>query len=419
MKKIILSGIILLLAMLTSCADRSFQGDGPDTPDIEILDEPVPVLLAIGDPSYTVLSRGNGAFNPLPGMHADTLLRDKSTFHIYAFSSDDNVDFSGKYADNKEVPDNCLVDGTHLGDNNMKGGMPAVFNRDDYAYLLWQNDTEINYNTTHQSRPYTFYAFYVDDLFTNNIITDKDISRTSDQISFPVQIDGRQDLMSSVATLSETQLGIINGMSVNERNNMLNYHFSAYTAHRGVHPYFQFKHHMARLKFQIYAGDSIKAGKVVLDTISVKANTIGKFVVVSKNTDEIGLSDWTNMKSLYLTESDGSDLRQDFYKAIWQEGDKSKDVYDRKATDIGSDLLLPPDDSYDLLVRFKQTEDNGIVRYFTTPQNIKNNGGFKPGYIYNVRIAVYGDIEIQISIEIEQWKDGGNTDVDPDNEFEF
>ena len=30
MKKIILSGIILLLAMLTSCADRSFQGDGPD-----------------------------------------------------------------------------------------------------------------------------------------------------------------------------------------------------------------------------------------------------------------------------------------------------------------------------------------------------------------------------------------------------
>ena len=54
MKKIILSGIILLLAMLTSCADRSFQGDGPDTPDIEILDEPVPVLLAIGDPSLAV-----------------------------------------------------------------------------------------------------------------------------------------------------------------------------------------------------------------------------------------------------------------------------------------------------------------------------------------------------------------------------
>lgn len=39
---------------------------------------------------------------------------------------------------------------------------------------------------------------------------------------------------------------------------------------------------------------------------------------------------------------------------------------------------------------------------------------FEAGYTYKVTIVVYGLEEVKITAELEEWKDGGSTVIDPD-----
>ena len=39
---------------------------------------------------------------------------------------------------------------------------------------------------------------------------------------------------------------------------------------------------------------------------------------------------------------------------------------------------------------------------------------FEAGYSYKVTIVVYGLEEVKLSVELEEWKDGGSTVLDPD-----
>lgn len=432
MKKVVYIGVFLALAICTSCRDRSYQGLDPITPEEEIEIEQVPILLAVGDPSYSILTRSLGTFDSLMVGQADTLVRNKATFYIYAFAKDDNVDFSVRANDTDHNPDKdiCLVDGTlNKATPEYDHGKTAVFNRDDYAFLNWA-DGAAYYNTVHQTLPYNFYAYYVDSLIINKQLPGG-VERSKDYIAFPVKIDGRMDLMSAIAAVTEDQQKDILDKITNEKDKkaMSQYRYSAYTAHRGLYPFFTFKHHMAKMTFKLYAGDSI-CKRVFLDTIQVKVNTVGKFTVAHKDESQIGITDWNTPKWLLLKEKDGSDLRQD-YQAIWDTKYNGKEIYDRPPTPVGDCLLIPPSDSIDIEIYFRQKEkvkegeEKTETRYFVTRQTINpkdkhgNNIPFEAGHAYNLRIAVFGELEIKISAAIEAWKPGGDIDINPDANFQY
>ena len=41
---------------------------------------------------------------------------------------------------------------------------------------------------------------------------------------------------------------------------------------------------------------------------------------------------------------------------------------------------------------------------------------FTAGYSYNVVIKIYGLEEVEITVTLDEWKDGGETIIDPDDE---
>lgn len=434
MKKAFYIGVFLALAICTGCRDRSYQGLDPLTPNEEIEIEKIPILLAVGDPSYSLLTRSLGAFDSLMSGKADTLVRNKATFYIYAFAKDNEVDFSKRASDASNNPDKdiCLVDGTLNNTPEYDHGKTAVFNQDDYTFLNWA-DGAAYYNTVHQTRPYNFYAYYVDSMIINQQMPGT-VERKKDYIAFPVKIDGRMDLMSAVAAVTEDQQkNILDKITTEKEKNAMNEcRYSAYTAHRGLYPFFTFKHHMAKMHFNLYAGDSITIDRVFLDTIQVYVNTVGKFTVVHKDESQIGITDWNTPEWLLLKEKDGSDLHRD-YQAIWhtENNDKDKEVYDRTPTPVGDCLLIPPSDSINIEIYFRQEErgkegeEKPEIRYFVTKQTITpkdakgNKLPFTAGYAYNLRIAVFGELEIKISAAIEGWKIGGDIDINPDADFQF
>lgn len=65
-------------------------------------------------------------------------------------------------------------------------------------------------------------------------------------------------------------------------------------------------------------------------------------------------------------------------------------------------------------------EDDFEEKEYTYEADLKNTvnpeKGFEPGYSYNVTITVYGLSEIQITTTLIPWKDGGNIEMNPEDE---
>ena len=101
------------------------------------------------------------------------------------------------------------------------------------------------------------------------------------------------------------------------------------------------------------------------------------------------------------------------------------------ATQVGEALLAIPADKYKITINLKQKvqvkgdkgnpqEDDFEEKEYTYEADLENTvnqeKGFEPGYSYNVTITVYGLSEIQITTTLIPWKDGGNIEMNPEDE---
>lgn len=108
-------------------------------------------------------------------------------------------------------------------------------------------------------------------------------------------------------------------------------------------------------------------------------------------------------------------------------------------TEIGEALLvMPGEEEYVMEITVEQTvygreDENGnavTTSRVVKPQTIKNleiranevAGSetikkFKAGNSYNVKVMVYGLTKIEVKTTLEPWINGGNIDLDPDNQF--
>ena len=174
--------ILVSLGLLQSCADRAYRGDA----DMQMaINEPMPVMIVVGDPQ-NLLSKGSGAID------SDTDSWGGAPIYVYSFRKDLYTAFSSLGSDQNGE---CLVDASVEDPGNLAGKPARVSELD--AYATWTGPVKTIYYPAN-IQPYDFYAYYIDDMQ----IPSESISRTQTSISFPVEIDGSQDLMSAKAALT-------------------------------------------------------------------------------------------------------------------------------------------------------------------------------------------------------------------------
>lgn len=263
---------------------------------------------------------------------------------------------------------------------------------------------------------------------------------SGDSLLIGFNIDGTQDIMAGKAVPTQEEIAKCGG----EANI-----YSAFAARREVQPNIKFEHLLSRLNFQVLDGkktettDEDKAVKVT--GITVKSKATGKLVIayqgeattfanvsdqliVDKDAD--AEKDAALLKELkVMKRADGAALTDKLVDLTpvtpkWNNGMAM-------ATQVGEALLAIPADKYEITINLEQkvqvkgdknspTPDDFQTKEYTYNADLKNTvnpeKGFEPGYSYNVTITVYGLSEIQITTTLTPWKDGGNIEMNPEDE---
>ena len=261
---------------------------------------------------------------------------------------------------------------------------------------------------------------------------------SSDSLLIGFKIDGTQDIMAGKA--------VPTGEDIRKCDGEANI-YSAFAARRDVQPNIKFEHLLSRLNFQVLDGkktetkDEDKAVKVT--GITVKSKATGKLVIAYKgeaafenvsdqlivDNDADSVKDAALLKELKVMQRDGSNLNANLVALQpvtpkWNNGMAM-------ATQVGEALLAIPAEKYEITINLKQKvqvkgnkgtpqEGDFEEKEYTYEADLKNtvnpDNGFEPGYSYNVTITVYGLSEIQITTTLIPWKDGGNIEMNPEDE---
>lgn len=262
---------------------------------------------------------------------------------------------------------------------------------------------------------------------------------SEDSLLIGFQIDGTQDIMAGKAVPTEEEMNKCGG----EENI-----YSAFAARREVQPNIKFEHLLSRLNFQVLAGAESTTDAntgVKVTGITVKSKATGKLVIAYKGaaafenvSDQLIVDKYENpeteaalYKDLVVKQrTDGAPLTDNLedlepVTPKWNNGMAL-------ATQVGEALLAIPADKYDITINLQQKvqvkgdksspvdPDDFQTKDYTYTAELKNTvnpeKGFEPGYSYNVTITVYGLSEIKITTTLIPWKDGGNIEMNPEDE---
>lgn len=398
-----LRNISALFAVLTmfSCTDRAYtgviEGEYDDAADAA----PVPVLVGVGDASRSNdVSRSKGTKGSGAMDSEDGHKFSETYMYVYAFNRTKEAPFTSVSSSDAA---SCLIDATTDGSRSL-AGRRAYLDADE-SFLIWPDASGESYYPA-GTDAYDFYAYFTDDYVPSHI------SRYDDRIVMPVEIDGARDIMSGRAVydassvdpaLTETEKALIGQRA-----------FSAYCARRGVNPVLHFRHHLARLRFEIYPATD-DAYTVYLNSIKVSSRHSGSFTAVARNAEDEGIDfSASSYSMLELCEADGSPLKQMTYHPK-QDADFNAAVYERPAVQVGGSLLVAPDSSYEAMIEI--FEDKGQGYSGASELHISSASGFLPGQQYVVRIAVYGMMKTEIRVQAEPWGTGGRIILDNEDKY--
>jgi len=257
--------------------------------------------------------------------------------------------------------------------------------------------------------------------------------------------------------------------------------FSTYSAHRNVHPFIQFHHKLCYLKFEIYPGGNLtdyieNKDSIYVEAIRVRSQNKGRFTIASKEAGKSGTLAWTGVTNsipgstdpvsndptqgsyynllltesgLGLTDANGvpytqniplreqtyiNELELGYFFELDENGNVKKDAngnnirktvstYDRKGMKLGdSGILCAPANSLPIYITLRQCfspESGKKEQTYHVKYDIKLSDGkrFEAGYFYTIRIAIFGLYDIQIEADVDGWSNGGNVNLEPDNDW--
>ena len=429
MKKLFLMGAVASLGLLASCSsddDLSTGGNGKDG-----LQQ---IKIGMGVQA-NVATRGTGTVGAV-GAENNTWA--KQTVNVYMLNKG-TLDLA-KFGEDP-IYENTVL--TTPADNASGIATELVENVPQYKY----------YPTTKTA--FDFWGYRLDDAndatgTADQKGTDSKVAVTSgkyvpytsgDSLLIGFKIDGTQDIMAGKAVPTEEEIAKCGG----EENI-----YSAFAARRDVQPNIKFEHLLSRLNFQVLDGkktettDPDKAVKVT--GITVKSKATGKLVIAYQGeaTTFANVSDQLIVDKDADTEKDAALLKE--LKVMQRDASSSSltdNLVDLKpvtpawnngmpmATQVGEALLAIPADKYEITINLEQNvqvkgdknspnPDDFQTKEYTYNADLKNTvnpeKGFEPGYSYNVTITVYGLSEIQITTTLTPWKDGGNIEMNPEDE---
>ena len=428
MKKLFLMGAVASLGLLASCSsddDLSTGGNGKD--DLQ------KIKIGMGVQA-NVATRGTGTVGAV-GEKENTWA--KQTVNVYMLNKG-TLDLA-KFGDDP-IYDNTVL--TTPADN--ASGIASELDENGVAQYKYYPTTKTAFD---------FWGYRLDDAnkatgIEDQAGTDSKVAVTSgefvpyisgDSLLIGFKIDGTQDIMAGKAVPKEEEIAKCGG-----EDNI----YSAFAARRDVQPNIKFEHLLSRLNFQVLAGaestTNTKTG-VNVTGITVKSKATGKLVIayqgeattfenvsdqliVDKDAD--AEKDAALLKELKVMQRNGGNLNADLVALEpvtpkWNNGMAL-------ATQVGEALLAIPADKYEITINLKQRvqvkgdknspneETDFQDKEYTYTADLKNTvnpeKGFEPGYSYNVTITVYGLSEIKITTTLIPWKDGGNIEMNPEDE---
>lgn len=432
-KLAVLSIAIVCGGVVCSCKESYISPDyivPSDTIPYEIVEDPVPVMLALNDPSYVSITRGMGAIAP-----DNAGSKEDARFYVYSFLANNyafpkengnDVDYTRTYqpadALGADEPMYCLIDNPETG---MGAQVQIQTDNNDDVLNFVDSDITYFYDQRFQEYKYKFFCYHLDDaeILSGGAVREKD------NIHMNIRIDGTQDVIYSVA---DTTNDISNINPVSEkwilkyvRNGELL--FSTLTGHRHILPVFRAKHAMVRFTFNLIGEETLEDDSVFIQDIYVKAKRDWKLTVAADDETRLGLS------KLYDDEPEVLEtvhLCDDIGEIDGSKPSFEKDKYyvkkDKPLSPFGMGMLLPSRSSYELFVECTSMKD-GVERKYTARYDLTHrvetedengkkvlvNRPFEAGSQYNVTMHVYGFRKINMSI------DGLGWEMSPDNEIEI
>ena len=437
-KRCLLIGFCSML--LFNCSRDTYVGELP-TDDDAPLEQPVPIVLSLGMSDFEILTRGSGEVNN--GNDAD--FWNKVRFYVYAFNKDPQTDLSKPWSETNE--DFCLLDGYRIAGANVQTsnhGKEVGVKKEDSNLMLFypdENSQDIYYNMQHTDWPYNFFAYYLDDW-------SGECHREKDHIYYDVELDGRRDFMSSMASV-DSQKDKYEGNPY--RDKILGRAFSAYSANHGLNPVFQFEHHLVLLRFVVckpgsssnQSGSDIPSLDPTLKVKKVELNSKykGRFTVAvndpetndptkprrgftfenqdskyfelkKKNGDFIGNNGWCFVADCPAYEDVTDNDKKHYHYVLGKDENNDRDS--------GASLLVAPGDSY--WAKISLSTEKGLEGPLYTEvdvelKNTNDNGVFSPGKAYTVYLTINSLSDIKPTIESGVWTNGGDINVSPDDEY--
>ena len=430
MKKLFLMGAVASLGLLASCSsddDLSTGGNGKDG-----LQQ---IKIGMGVQA-NVATRGTGTVG---AVGAENNKWAKQTVNVYMLNKG-TLDLA-KFGDDP-IYDNTVL--TTPADN--ASGIASELDEHGVAQYKYYPTTKTAFD---------FWGYRLDDAnkatgIEDQAGTDSKVAVTSgefvpyisgDSLLIGFKIDGTQDIMAGKAVPTEEEINKCGG----EENI-----YSAFAARRDVQPNIKFEHLLSRLNFQVLAGAESTTDDntgVKVTGITVKSKATGKLVIAYQGeaTTFANVSDQLIVDKDADAEKDAALLKE---LKVMQRDASSTSLTDNLvdlqpvtpkwnngmalATQVGEALLAIPANEYEITINLQQKvqvkgdksspvdPDDFKTKDYTYTADLKNtvnpDKGFEPGYSYNVTITVYGLSEIKITTTLIPWKDGGNIEMNPEDE---
>lgn len=426
MKKLFLMGAVASLGLLASCSSDDDLSTGGNSKDGL---QQIKIGMGV---QANVATRGTGTVGAV-GEKDNTWA--KQTVNVYMLNKG-TLDVA-KFGEDP-IYENTVL--TTPADNASGIATELVGGIAQYKY----------YPTTKTA--FDFWGYRLDDA-DKTTAEDKDGSETAaaingnrfvpytvkDSLLIGFEINGTQDIMAGKAVPTEDEITACGG-----EDNI----YSAFAARRNVQPNIKFEHLLSRLNFQVLDGkdtqttDEDKAVKVT--GITVKSKATGKLVIAYK-----GEAAFENVSDQLIVDKDADEvkdaalLKELVVKQRAEHALLTDNLVDLQpvtpkwnngmamATQVGEALLAIPANKYEITINLQQKvqvkgakatpqEDDFQTKDYTYVADLKNtvnpDKGFEPGYSYNVTITVYGLSEIQITTTLTPWKDGGNIEMNPEDE---
>lgn len=428
---------LALLMGVCGCSDNGYRGTEPVDPD-DADKTLVPVSLSLGKIVTIETTKGAGAIDDTEGSLGKQIWSG-SKVNVFAFRDVASCDERAA-AVSADVPaPGCLIDGGGE-EASADYGLVTTVNADGQMLTL---PRQIFYPTV-KDATYNFFAFFCDAKRG-----EEGVSRTADRVSFPIEIDGTNDVMTAYAGRSNFDWNRYDRSRFDDETarHIEAWAYSVYTERRQITPIFNFRHHLVRFRFDLYAGapeDSVTVRSVELLDVPYKAQ-----FTVAVAPSEDGLVDDSQLRldfdrdqttTLTLrerkveTNPDGtyrsSAMVQTTPVGIAQETGSALNPYATKVASFGESLLVPTPDQmphgYQCRITITQHKkrDNGTyepAKTFYTDMEMKLGDGnaFQAGNVYTVKLAIFGAKEVKMNTTLTRWEPGGNVDMNEDDMVDY